>query len=69
MSHPHAQEVGGAAIGGILGFAKSFTVLGHISWTSAIETAELALIGAVVGFASTAVLKWAKNKIAKLFKR
>lgn len=69
MSHPHAQEVGGAAIGGILGFAKSFTVLGHITWTSAIETAELALIGAVVGFFATSAMKFVKEKFKKIFKK
>ena len=63
MSHPNAQEAGGAVIGGTLGFIKSYLVLGNITWALAFDTAVLAFIGAVVGFVATAALKWIKEKI------
>ncbi len=63
MSHPNAQEAGGAAIGGTLGFIKSYLVLGNITWALAFDTAVLALIGAVVGFVATAAMMWIKEKI------
>lgn len=67
MSHPNTQEAAGAAIGGTLGLIKSYIVLGNITWAVAVDTAILALIGAVVGFVATAALKFCKDKIKKLF--
>jgi hypothetical protein len=65
MSHPNAQEAGGAVIGGTLGFIKSWLVLGNITYALAFDTAVLAAIGAVVGFVATAAMKLIKEKIKK----
>jgi hypothetical protein len=62
MTHPTDQTTG-AAIGGLLGFIKSLSIMTMITWEAAIDTAILAGIGALVGFLVTALLKYLKRKI------
>jgi hypothetical protein len=62
MSQPN-DTAAGAAIGGLLGFFKAFTLITAISWAAVFDTALLSAVGAMVGFGVTLLLKFLKRKI------
>jgi hypothetical protein len=59
----HNQELGGAAIGGILGFAKSMMLATSLSYDMLFDTAILAAVGAVAGYIATLGMKFLTKKI------
>jgi hypothetical protein len=62
MSQPN-DTTAGAAIGGLLGFFKAFTLITAITWSAVLDTAILSAVGALVGFGVTLLLKFIKRKI------
>jgi hypothetical protein len=62
MTGTSHDQAAGAAIGGILGFAKSLTMITSITVTTVFETGLLAAVGATVGFLVTGLLKYVKKK-------
>jgi len=69
VTNPSHDQAAGATIGGILGFAKSLTLFTMINMQVVYETALLSMIGALVGFFITSILRFAKDKINKKWKR
>lgn len=56
------QQASGAAVGGIVGFLKSLTLITMISWGAVIDTALLSGIGTIVGLMVTTAWKFLKTK-------
>ena len=62
---PQNDHVTGAAMGGILGFVKSLTMISMISWATVLDTVILSGTGTLVGLVVTALYKWIKQKFSK----
>lgn len=58
----HNEQTAGAALGALLGFAKSLLLITTLSWGVILDTAILASVGAVCGWLATNLLKFLTKK-------